>query len=111
MYSGEVKTLLYLNHKEPIIYTKGSRRVQDLDLGQNFDTKRIFKKSVEAIISYLKSGQTTPPIIVVSKSLRAKKRVILEGHARASAFSLIKGRRKLQVLLGVSPKIDRLAYW
>jgi hypothetical protein len=72
-------------------------------------------RKIEAIAKRIAAGEVLPPLIVVGPSLEQPERglVVLEGHARLTAYLLVAGEvdRPVPVIAGYSSLIERWPWY
>jgi hypothetical protein len=105
----DIDNLLYLNHSYWRELSNGSRRVKDAAKSIK-QGKVVFGQSNQAFLDVaheIENGEEYPEIIVVAPDDKTTP-IILEGHLRATAYSLA-GRKPLiiRAILGVSPGIKQ----
>jgi hypothetical protein len=109
--NSEIGELWYAHWPTWIKLSRGTRRVANG--AANVDTIEVIENgvsindSVRAVADRLRKGATFPELIVVAQSLRGPF-VTLEGHTRATAYSLV-GRDiapNVKAIAAVAPRMD-----
>jgi hypothetical protein len=108
----ELENFKYANYPTWVELSQGSRLVSDG--ASNINTIQIddININVKAVEKLIRLGKSFPELILVSKSQNDNP-VLIEGHTRATAYSLAKDALpdEIEVLVGFSDQIDQWCFY
>lgn len=109
--ASEIGSLRYGRFDEWVILTSGTRLVSDGVRGLDSPLCKVdTRAAVKAIAKALMAGVHCPPIIIVGPDIETGDFVILEGHARATAYALTGLPNTVEAFVGCSPRISEWAW-
>jgi hypothetical protein len=109
--NDEVGELWYANWPTWIKLSSGTRRIADgaanVDTVEVEENGKSINQGIRAVADRLRKGETFSELIVVAQSLRGPF-VTLEGHTRATAYSLVgqDTAPKVKAIAAVAPRMD-----
>ena len=105
----DLSHLKYANYSDWIALSGGTRRVIDgaANVQQSSDKRRV--EPILGMAARLKAGDKFPELIAVREG--EQDFVLLEGHARATAYAIVRPEHNLQAIVGSSPTIATWAFY
>jgi hypothetical protein len=106
---SELDRLRYANYADWTALSGGTRRVVDAveHVASSSDAKRV--EPIKGIAKRLRAGHRFAELIAVVQA--PKSLVLVEGHARATAYAMVRPPWNLELFIGSSAKLDGRAYY